>query len=436
MAEGQLRNVLQHIRKLAALRTVGKGLDCELLERFVTHQDEAAFAALMERHGPLVLSVCRRVLRHVQDAEDACQATFLVLARKAASIRKRDSVASWLHGVAYRVARKLKATAARRRVPESLPVDLPAAETTPETTWREVQVVLDEELQRLPDKYRAPLVLCSLEGKTRDEAAQQLGWTEGTLRGRLERGRERLRARLSRRGLTLSAALLATMLSQSTAATALPASLVGGIVPAASALAAGKATATGLVSPSVAALVEGVVQTMLVAKLKIIVWAALAIGVLSAGAGVLAYQKAVPEAVSEGKAGPPQPPPPRAEATRIVLQDVQQKGQQERLQTLLKARVEVAEAELDARRREFLAGRGILDNLMGASLRLVRAQQELNPNKADQLPTLEAHEKLMKEIFETNKARFNAGRIAPQDFKEAEFYYLEAQIWLERAKAQ
>lgn len=226
MAKGPLGNILQHMRKLVAAQTAAKRPDRELLGRFTLHRDEAAFAALVERHGPMVLAVCRRVLKQAQDAEDACQATFLVLARKAASIRKRESLASWLHGVAYRIAGKLKKTIARRRyATESLTIDVPRPDTTVETSWREVQLVLDEELQQLPDKYRAPLVLCYLQGKTRDEAASQLGWTEGTLRGRLERGPERLRTRLTRRGLSLSGALLTTMLPQGTGAAPLPATL-------------------------------------------------------------------------------------------------------------------------------------------------------------------------------------------------------------------
>src|SRR5262249_45381533 len=156
------------------------------LERFVAHREEAAFAALVQRHGAMVLGVCRRVLHHEHDAEDACQATFFVLARKAASVRNRESVGSWLHGVAFRVARDLRDARARRRAQPWPEGDVAQVEAEPEVTRREVQAALDEELQRLPDKFRAPLVLCYLQGKTRDEAAHQLRWTPGTLRGRLE----------------------------------------------------------------------------------------------------------------------------------------------------------------------------------------------------------------------------------------------------------
>src|SRR5262249_12430050 len=148
--------------------------------------------------------------RDTHDAEDAFQATFLVLARKASSIRKQASVSSWLYGVAYRVAMKAKVQLARMRRQDRQAVARTATDPAEDLTWREVQQVLDEELQRLPEKFQAPLLLCYLEGKTRDEAAQQLGWTEGMVKGRLERARELLRSRLARRGVTLSAGLLAT----------------------------------------------------------------------------------------------------------------------------------------------------------------------------------------------------------------------------------
>jgi RNA polymerase sigma factor (sigma-70 family) len=193
---------------LQRLRRAAEPADAELLRRFVAGRDADAFAALVGRHGPMVLGVCRRVLRHPHDAEDACQATFLVLARRAAAVRRPGSVGCWLHGVALRVARRLAADAARRRAVEApAPPDVPPAAV--EVTWREVQAVLDEELARLPERYRQPLVLCYLEGRTQAEAARLLGWGPGTFRGRLDRGRMRLRDRLTRRGLGLPAVLLA-----------------------------------------------------------------------------------------------------------------------------------------------------------------------------------------------------------------------------------
>src|SRR6266851_1271398 len=167
MANGHLDSVLQHIRKLVAAQSTGTLPDRELLERFIQHRDEAAFATLVQRYGPMVLSVCRRVLAHAYDAEDACQATFLVLARKAASIRKKDSLGSWLHGVAYRAAANLKREVARRHAHEKRVADVPQVAPA-DITWREVQSVLDEELQRLPKR-------CLRQAKRRPRGSSRPG---------------------------------------------------------------------------------------------------------------------------------------------------------------------------------------------------------------------------------------------------------------------
>jgi RNA polymerase sigma factor (sigma-70 family) len=286
MANGRLDGVLQHIRKLVAAEGGGAVSDQQLLERFVRRRDEEAFAALVQRHGPMVLAVCRRVLGNPHDAEDACQAAFLILARKAASIRKQASVGSWLHGVAYRAAANLKRAIARRRRREAPVVDVPQAEPA-EVSWREVRAVLDEELQRLPERFRAPLLLCCLEGKTRDEAAQELGWSVGAVRGRLERGRELLRARLTRRGVTLSAALLAALLTEKAVTAALPAGLVVTIVKAVLPSAAGRTAAQGVVSARVVALTEGVLRAMLMTRLKFVAAVLFVVGLAGVGIGVL-----------------------------------------------------------------------------------------------------------------------------------------------------
>src|SRR5262249_43115396 len=234
---------------------------------FVTRRDEAAFTALVRRHGPMVLGVCQRVLSHRQDAEDACQATFLVLARKATSPRWHDSVASWLYEVAYHLALKARAAAARRSAHEGRARPRPGADPLADVTLRELQSVLDEELARLPAQYRAPLILCCLEGAARDEAAQQLGWTLQTVKNRLERGRELLRARVARRGLALGGVLAGVTLPRG-AARALPAALVSSTGKAAALLAAGR-PAAGVVPAEVAALAAGAGRALFPAKAKI-----------------------------------------------------------------------------------------------------------------------------------------------------------------------
>src|SRR5262249_33615991 len=185
---GPLGVLLGHWRRLAG-GAPADDCDSGLLERFVRGRDEAAFAELLRRHGPLVLGTCRRVLGDPADADDVFQATFLVLARKAASIQKRGSVASWLYGVAYRLARRLRAGLAGGRAHEQEAAAVTAAANADES-WRELWPAVDEELSRLPEKYRVPLVLCYLEGKTHEEAARLLGWPKGSLSTRLLRGRD------------------------------------------------------------------------------------------------------------------------------------------------------------------------------------------------------------------------------------------------------
>jgi RNA polymerase sigma factor (sigma-70 family) len=286
MIHPQLQDVVHHLRHLTGPQTAPAPSERELLDRFIADRDEAAFAALVERHAPMVLGVCRRVLRHAHDAEDACQATFLVFARKAASVRKRESLASWLHGVAYHVATRLKRDLARRGAREALRPEAAQADVAVEACWRELRGLLDDELARLPARYRSPLVLCYLEGRTRDEAAQQLGWSLTTFRGRLERGRERLRARLIRRGLTLSAALFAGALGESSASAAPPPAFVVRTVKAALLYAAGRAAPDGF-SVQAVALAEGVLKTMLLSKLKFVTAALVALAVLGASAAGL-----------------------------------------------------------------------------------------------------------------------------------------------------
>ena len=195
MPQAPLGTVLRHIRQLVGPEPVRELSDAQLLERFVRRREEAAFAALLQRHGRLVWSVCVQVLHHEHDPEDAFQATFLALARHAASIRRGQAVSSWLYHVAQRVARKAGADRARRRVHERQATAITREPPCSNLAWRELQGILDEELRRLPEKYRAPFVLCCLEGKSEPEPARLLGWKEGTVSGRL-----RLAARLLKAG--------------------------------------------------------------------------------------------------------------------------------------------------------------------------------------------------------------------------------------------
>jgi RNA polymerase sigma factor (sigma-70 family) len=289
MATGQLHTVLRHIRRLALAPGTTDLTDPQLLQRFAVHQEEDAFAALMGRHGQLVWGVCRHVLRHDHDAEDAFQATFLVLARHAASIRKQEALASWLHGTAYRVALRARRDAAIRRTHESRGKSMPPEKPFPESVLREALAILDEEVQRLSARQRAVFVLCSLEGKSLAEAAQQLGWKPGTVSGTLARARRQLERRLTRRGVTLTAVLSAVFLGRQAVPAAVPARLTQTTTQAALLYAAGKPAAAVVSSPVAAALAEGVTKTMFLTKLKTALVMLLAIAFV-AGAGWLTCQ--------------------------------------------------------------------------------------------------------------------------------------------------
>jgi RNA polymerase sigma factor (sigma-70 family) len=229
MAKPQTDLFLQHIRRLAGRDPAAGSSDAELLRHFLGEGDEAAFTALVERHGAMVWQVCSSALAQREDAEDVFQATFLVLARKAGSVHKPASLACWLHGVALCLARKVRGRNLRRRTSTGEALDRVPARPMDDLTWRELRQVLHEELGRLPEKNRLPILLCHLEGRTQDEAARALGWSLGRLRGRLLRGRELLRRRLARRGLAPSVPLLAAALFPGEAGAAPPEPLVGAL---------------------------------------------------------------------------------------------------------------------------------------------------------------------------------------------------------------
>jgi RNA polymerase sigma factor (sigma-70 family) len=284
MATAQMDTVIRHLRRAVLLQDGAASTDGQLLASFIDHHDEAAFEALVRRHGPMVFGVCRRVVGNHHDAEDAFQATFLVLARKASSVRPRERVANWLHGVALRTALKANAMTAKRREREKQA----SAETeaAPHDQWRDLQPLLDQELNGLPENYRLPILLCDLEGKTIKEAARQLGWPQGSLAGRLARARKLLARRLANRGVTLSAGALAAVLSINAASAAVPTSLMSSTVKAATLFAAGQATAAGLVPAQVAALTEGVMKGMMLTKLSNVVAGLVVLAAVIFGGGL------------------------------------------------------------------------------------------------------------------------------------------------------
>jgi RNA polymerase sigma factor (sigma-70 family) len=340
--------------------------DGDLLGRFVRSRDGVAFAELVRRHGPMVLGVCRRVLGDRHDAEDAFQATFLILARKAGSVRPAGRVGPWLHGVARRTALAARRAAARRRLREAEAVAVRAATSREGTA--ELREVLDLELARLPERYRSAVVLCELEGRTRWEAAALLGWAEGTVASRLARARTLLAARLTRRGVALPAAGLAAL-----APAAVPGQLVASAVGAA--LVFGMSPAAGVVMPPAAGLAEAVMKAMLLAKLKIGAALATAAAVAGLGVGLLPASGAgVPTTVGQAAAAAvtaqvDDPAAPRPEVARK-----------------LKAEIDQLTVEVEQRRKDLKLAEYRLAMAMDRLKELMGSGADLAPDSKKPLP--------------------------------------------------
>jgi RNA polymerase sigma-70 factor (ECF subfamily) len=261
--------MVRHLRRAVRRQDAEGRTDGQLLSAFIDAKDEAAFDAIVRRHGRMVFGVCRRIAGNHHDAEDAFQATFLVLARKAGSIRPREMVANWLHGVALRTSRKAKGLRVKRSRREKQVTAMPEREAAHQDQANDLLPLIDQELHGLPEKYRLPILLCDLDGKSIKDACRQLGWPQGTLAGRLARGRRLLAKRLANRGVGLSAGALAAVISQSSASAVVPTSLMCSTVMAGALIGVGQAAATGTVSITVAALTEGVLKTMLMTKVKV-----------------------------------------------------------------------------------------------------------------------------------------------------------------------
>jgi RNA polymerase sigma factor (sigma-70 family) len=388
MPSGPLSHFIHNFRRQAALRDVGEVADGDLLRRFARGRDEDAFAALVHRHGPLVLGVCRRVLHDPNDADDAFQATFLVLARKAGSIADPGRLANWLYGVANRVAQKARVSSARERARRQPVTDLPARESGQSADWEEVRRILDDEVQRLPHRFRAPLVLCYLQGQTREQAAERLGWSAGAVKGMLERGREVLRTRLVRRGIGLSAGSLAAMLSGNALSAAVPAALADTTVKAALGFAVASA-----VAGHAAALAEGVLQAMWMTRMKTALAAVLVLGLVGTGAGVLAFggRPAEPETPRQSE------PPQKAE----------EKADQ--LQRLATGRLDAAKSAFELCWARYQVGVEREDMVTLWSRRWLQAQLDQATKKDDRDAALAAHQERLKKVDVIARARLDLG---------------------------
>lgn len=289
MPSGELGSVLQHIRRAIGLPLAADSPDSDLLERFVHRGEEAAFEAILRRHGPLVLGACRRMLSDPHDVEDAFQATFFIFVRKARGIARGEAVGSWLYRVAYHAAARVRSTTTRRRTQETTLDETKVAAPAAAEDLHDLQPLLDDAVNRLPEKYRRPVVLCCLEGKSNEQAARELGCAVGTVGTRLSRARERLRAMLTRRGVAVPAVALAAVLEPGAATASVPPLLLSSTLKAGMLLAAGETAASGAFSPAVAALAQGVGRSLIIGRLRSLALA-LTLMIVLTGSSWLTYR--------------------------------------------------------------------------------------------------------------------------------------------------
>lgn len=429
MDQEPMSRLIRSLHKLAQPPESDRLRDDQLLERFVVDRDRAAFELLLWRHGPMVLGVCRRVLRTSHDAEDAFQATWLTFVRKAGSIVHRAAVGSWLYQVAYRVALRARAAKVKRSQREladatALTVAIAEDRSDPGEFGR----ILDEEVNRLPARQRAAFVLCCLEGRTGEEAARELGCPPGTVSSRLTRARELLRQRLIRRGLVPAAALSGAAagdawscpISALLADTTLKASLL---------FSSGKA-AGGALSSQAVILAEGVLRAMFVTKMKIAASVVLAVSILAAG-GVVTHrtltaapqEKERPAPKVEQPAQPPKPAP-KAEAAPVARKVPKE---------LLEKRLEAVQAVFEQNQKRMQAGQGLPVELLGWSERWLDAELALKDKKADRIAALKAHVNRTRELERllATHARIGQGKTsdaaaATYERTNAEIRYFEA----------
>ncbi len=349
-------NLICYIRRLAVHASQPEATDSALLDRFIAHRDERAFAALVERHAALVFQVCWRILEHTQDTQDAFQATFLVLARKAATVRPPEALPAWLHGVARRIALKTRSARFRhRRAERPLAATIMDSRPDPlaELATRDFLVIVDEEVRRLAEVYRLPVILCCLEGRSIEEAAQQLGWTAGSVKGRLERGRARLHERLARRGLTLPAALAAVELSRAGASAAVAARQAAPLISAAMSFAARQPSRGIAVSAQATDLAQSVIKSMMLAKLKSA--AALVLVTCLLAGGWLAQRRTDDLQMTEREAPPSSTP--SAKSLNLAALPAVGKQDKDKVREEVADRIEVSGRVLDPQGRPLAGAR-------------------------------------------------------------------------------
>jgi len=432
MASGEFTPVQASLKHLLTEGTMTGVSESQLLDRFCSQGDEYAFEVLLRRHGPMVLAVCRRVLSDPNDVEDAFQATFLILVKKAGSIRNRAVLGTWLHGVARRVAVRSQIDSRRRRARERGDAEITAREDrrTSDANLAELRAIIDEEVTRLTDTYRTPLVLCDLEGQTYEQAAAQLRCPVGTVKSRLARAREKLRSRLARRGLAPSVGILAVALAPEPAA-AVTSDLLGSTIGPAVRLVTMRQTAAGAVSAAVAALVDGTLRSMSMSAMKNGVIVLAVAGMIATGAGVFGYQ--APERKSTGSVKNL-----RTESsgeTKVIVEKMkaeQAADPDQSIAALARARLAAAQRSLEAAHHQYnrAATQVGLDELHTSALRVLDARRDVSDANADHIAAIENYVAVMKSAEQRAKA---AGAEAVT--ANAEYYRTEAELWLAQARA-
>jgi RNA polymerase sigma factor (sigma-70 family) len=434
MMAGQ-RSFAQNIQTLFDTGSVGELTDRQLLEQFTRHgadMSEFAFEVLLKRHGPMVLRTCTAILGDRHEAEDATQATFLVLARKARSLWVRDSLGPWLFGVARRIASSARTAALRRRVQEQ--------RSAKSETWKkedsvrdESDAIVHEEVNRLPQVYRAAVVLCDLEGLTQEQAALQLGWPAGTVRSRLSRGRSRLRERLIRRGLGPSAATAAGSVRGETSLFLLPKTVAEATIQAAMPSCLGQPVA-GATSSAIA-LMEGVLKVMFWNEMKLVTTAFLCGAVILGGSAVIGRRALAYRGPQKGNA--------KAQAETLVTQAPELKREPASRPSVFnvrtaneQARLDVAKKIRDAMAKRF-AARGVdLMTYLRWEKRYKEIELDTARTDADKLRIYESQVALMKQIEQASKGLYRNGMIAQTDMFVAELERLDAEVAVEKLKAR
>ena len=413
--------VLQYLRSVVLLPEGADLTDGQLLECFVSRKEPAALEALARRHGSMVWGVCQRTLGNHHDAEDAFQATFLVLVRKASSVRPREKVGNWLYGVAHQTALKARATRAKRHLRERSAPEMPEPAVTDRGLWDELQPLLDQELSRLPEKYRAVVVACDLEGKTGKEVARQLGCPEGTVASRLARARIMLAKRLARQGLALTAGSLAAALSQNAVSASVPSAVMTAALQTVTVVAVGQTAVTGVVSAKVVALVDGVIQAMLLKKLKTMV--SVLVVLLMGFGGALSMHLV---GARQGPAGHPSIEAGQAKAPRGEVSSAVQKGP-----TRMPAAGAAPAPAAESRDPEKVFQKAC------ARLLELEARHDLLKGVSAVKPIVERGEKgrlkAARLVFERNAVPPSKGPAKPRD-ESRPFVHVSIQVWAGRSQ--